>query len=274
MVVDGKQLTIRSENPLFNRAIDEFRAHNWEKLYDTLTPEVAIKRTFAKFGDIEVIDGQVTYRGREVHNIVVDRILTFIEYDFDVLPLVKFLHKLMKNPSGRSVSELYNFLERNELTLTDEGNFLGYKAVDSNWYSISSGKAHLIKGKELNGKIYNGIGEEIEVERNSVNDDANVGCSYGLHVGTLDYATQFGRGGGHLLIVEVDPSYVVSVPHDCNCTKLRTAAYKVISECEGKLREEVYHSTYSHDSYWDAWDDVTEDDDEYLVDEEEEEFTF
>ena len=34
------------------------------------------------------------------------------------------------------------------------------------------------------------------------------------------------------MIVEIDPSDVVSVPHDCDCQKLRTASYKVVGHME------------------------------------------
>ena len=34
------------------------------------------------------------------------------------------------------------------------------------------------------------------------------------------------------MIVEIDPSDVVSVPHDCDCQKLRTAQYKVVGHME------------------------------------------
>jgi hypothetical protein len=38
-----------------------------------------------------------------------------------------------------------------------------------------------------------------------------------------------------MVIVEVDPADVVSVPHDCNNQKLRTAKYAVIAEFERPL---------------------------------------
>src|SRR5579862_9809880 len=258
VVIEGRQMTIRSDNPLFNAAVEAFKQSEWENLYNLILPENVVRQAAVKFGDINVIDGRVTYRGIEVHNLVVERILHFIQEGFDVLPLVKFLHKLMKNPSMRSVTELYRFLERNELTVTETGNFLGYKAVRPDWYSITSGKVHLLKGTQNGeGRILNRIGEEIEIERNNVDDDAEKGCSYGLHVGTLEYAQGFMQHGGKLLIVEVDPSYVVSVPNDCNCTKLRTSAYKVVDECKARLEDRVYNSRYStrNDEDFDEYDD-------------------
>ena len=34
------------------------------------------------------------------------------------------------------------------------------------------------------------------------------------------------------MVVEIDPTDVVSVPHDCSCQKLRTSKYKVVGVYE------------------------------------------
>ena len=72
--------------------------------------------------------------------------------------------------------------------------------------------------------------------RRNVCDNANIGCSDGFHAGSLDYARQYGNGG-HLMVVEIDPADVVSVPLDCDQQKLRTSKYKVVSLFEKKLEE-------------------------------------
>jgi hypothetical protein len=87
---------------------------------------------------------------------------------------------------------------------------------------------------------YNGIGELLEMPRNGVDDDANRGCSKGYHVGSLEYASNFGGANAKLLIVRVDPADVVSVPHDCAHQKVRTCRYTVTQEYKGPLP----------DTYW------------------------
>ena len=100
--------------------------------------------------------------------------------------------------------------------------------------------------------------------RNSVCDDADVGCSYGFHAGSYDYAKGYAGGGGHLVVVEIDPTDVVSVPKDCSCQKLRTAKYKVVSVYETieapPLDEGVYDGDFigdddvdSAEDYYDAY---------------------
>lgn len=96
--------------------------------------------------------------------------------------------------------------------------FRAYKGVASNYLDIHS------------RKFDNHIGQVHSMPRNSVDDDANVGCSVGFHVGTQAYANDWAGRDGHLMVVEVDPADVVSVPFDCNCQKLRTAKYRVVDE--------------------------------------------
>lgn len=260
VVIDSKQYTMRNDNPLFGQAVEAYRKEDWDSLMNFLSPEKAVRQYLFEYDNIKVENGAVYFGGSSVHSLCVDRILQFCDSGFSPMPLVRFLSKLQKNPSRRSVEELYRFLERNNLTVTTNGNFLAYKAVTSDFYSITAGNAQLLSGKDDGkGRIFNGVGEEIEVYRNYVDDDANRGCSVGLHAGTLEYAQGFGGTNGTLVIVEIDPADVVSVPHDCECQKLRTARYKVVDICTQRLDLPVYDSRFDsgNDDDWDEddWDE-------------------
>jgi hypothetical protein len=260
-MVDNTRHQMRSENPMFGQAVEAYRNEDWESLLRYMNPEKTVKQYLFEFEDVKVENGAVFFAGSAVHSLCVDRILQFADSGFNALPLVKFLSKLQKNPSRRSVEELYRFLERNELTVTTNGNFLAYKAVRPDMYSKTSGNAQLLKGKDDgNGRIFNGVGEEIQVYRNNVDDDANRGCSFGLHAGTLEYAQSFGGPDAVLVIVEIDPSDVVSVPHDCECQKLRTCRYKVVDICTQRLENLVYESHHKteNDDEWDECNEETE----------------
>ena len=52
------------------------------------------------------------------------------------------------------------------------------------------------------------------------------------------------------MVVEINPKDVVSVPHDCDCQKLRTAKYKVVDHYKTKLAD-----TFCDDYYEDDDDD-------------------
>ena len=87
-----------------------------------------------------VEDGVVRYQEHEVHNHVVERVLDFMRGGLPYKPLVKFLDKLMANPSRRAVNELYSFLEHKAMPLTPDGNFLAYKGVKEDFTDWHSGK--------------------------------------------------------------------------------------------------------------------------------------
>jgi len=241
IVVDGKALTMENSNPSFNEAKKLLSQEKYDELPDLFDTPMAVEK-FAE-GNISVSDGEVRYNNEVIHNHVVGRILDFMRQGLPYKPLVRFLDKLMDNPSRRAVNELYAFLEHKAMPLTPDGNFLAYKGVRSDYTDWHSGTCP------------NKVGDVNEMPRRNVCDDANIGCSYGFHAGSLDYARHYGNGG-HLMVVEIDPSDVVSVPLDCDQQKLRTAKYKVVSHFEKKLEEPMC------DEYGDYedWDDDSEDD--------------
>lgn len=180
-----------------------------------------------------VIDGEnVTYNGESLPSALVQKVKSIVR---DGLPLdhfAKFWENLQENPSATSIKELMDFLEYKELPITEDGHFLAYKGLNDDYYSIhGNSKTKVLKGKvDDAGRIYNGIGEEIEVGRNQVNDDRDVHCGTGLHCGSLNYSKSFVGSSGRLVVVKVHPKDVVSVPSDCDCQKLRCSAYTVIAD--------------------------------------------
>ena len=241
--MNGESLTVRASESqdAFDRALEALKAEDWDALYSAMRP---VKAFASKVEGVTVDKNGVFWNGEPVANAVATRIMDFALAGIDHKPLCKFFEKLMLNPSMRAVKELYTFLEHQNLPITDNGNILAYKGVKKDWYSITSGNAKLIKGTEKNGNIFNGVGEEIEMARHDVDDDKDRGCSYGLHAGTMEYATGFCRGG-RVVIVEINPKDVVSIPTDCSFQKLRTCAYKVVGEYEGALDKPLYESRWT-----------------------------
>ena len=178
-------------------------------------------------GCVAVERGRVTYNGEELHGVLVDKILEFADNGYPYESLVAFLGRLMKNPSNRAVQELYGFLANEGLAITDEGKFRAYKAIRNNWTDKHS------------GRFDNHVGNVLEMPRNSVDDNCNNGCSHGFHVGSLTYVDHFKSGDDRVVIVEVDPADVVSVPVE-DCGKVRVCKYKVVGEYTGPLPSYVH----------------------------------
>jgi hypothetical protein len=254
VVMNGESLTLRkSESEAnFTVAIEALKTENWDALYQAMRP---VKAYVAKVQGVEVRDNAVYWNGSIMHNVLSDRILEFALQGLDHKPLCMFLNKLMANSSSRAVEELYKFLEHKHLPITENGNFLAYKGVRNDWYSITAGATKLTKGNvDSAGRIYNGIGEEIECLRNAVDDDKDRGCSYGLHAGSVEYAVNFARSG-RVVIVEINPKDVVSIPIDCSYQKLRTCAYKVVGNYEAPLTDSLSESGWITDEDEDYYDD-------------------
>jgi hypothetical protein len=275
---DGKPYTIRKENVNFTQVRKALLDARYDDLGDLLDIEKAIEN-FVQ-GDIEVKDEVVYYKGYRLHGVVVDKLLSMLrEGAKDSAPIVNFIARLQANPSANSVAELYTFLGYKSLPTTPEGKVLGYKGVQSNYFSSTGNADTIVVQGETNDnhQILNKVGSTIEVARRSVDDNKDNHCSFGLHVGSFDYASDWSGADGKLLLVEFDPADAVSVPTDCNFQKLRVSKYKVIEDITDQkveLERPVYEANkpiYNEisDDYVDN-DDYNEDyDDDYdYVDEE------
>ena len=248
VVVDGKAMTMQKDHPAWTQAIDALNNEEYDRLENLFDVSKAVEDYVDNESGITVKEGSVFFQGEAIHNVVVDKILSFMRQGLPFKPLVRFLGKLMANPSRRAVNELYAFLEHKSMPITPDGNFVAYKGVTEDFKDFHT------------RKFDNSVGQTLSMVRNSVCDDANIGCSYGFHAGSYEYAKGYASSGGHLMRVEIDPTDVVSVPLECDCQKLRTAKYKVIAiheSIERPLDDGIY-GEYDEDD----WDDSDEDSDD------------
>ena len=218
---------------------------------DELLEMIDIEKAVATFSDglVEIKNGQVTYEGEVVHGSISKRILEFMSKGLPFQPLVIFLKNLMENPSMQSQKELYDFLEHEHLPITEDGYFLAYKAVRSDFKD------------KYRGVFDNSVGQICEMTRSKVDDDRGRGCSNGLHAGALNYVAGYGsvESNDKIVIVKINPKDVVSVPSDCNFEKLRTCRYEVVGEYQGELLKPLYSSVFSEDDYEDEDEDGDDD---------------
>jgi hypothetical protein len=167
----------------------------------------------------------------------------------------------------QSQKELYDFLEHEHLPITEDGHFLAYKAVRSDFMD------------KYRGIFDNHVGNICEMTRSKVDDDRGRGCSNGLHAGALNYVAGYGsvESNDKIVIVKINPADVVSVPSDCNYEKLRTCRYEVAGEYAGELLKPLYKADFGQDDYEDDEDEYLNDYDEtywnqFDEDDEEEDF--
>ena len=207
---------------------------------------------------VTVSGGRVYLDGDEVDNSLTKQIVRFIKEGEDFAPLVRFFEKVQQNPNEHSRNQLFDWLNADDFTITDDGDIMGYKGVqptDNGFQSISSGRA-IVNGEVKEGRIPQNIGDVVEMPRSDVAHDPAVACHTGLHVGTYDYASGFAQGA--LLEVHVNPRDVVSVPSDCNAQKMRVCRYTVVDTLEGRINTSVRHtSTWADDDWGDGEGDET-----------------
>jgi len=240
-----------SDHPNWNAILEGLDTGGQEVL-DLFDVTKVIDKKFRALSDrVSVRNGRIYLDGDEVNNVLTQQIIRFLDEGSGFEPLVKFYDRLAQNPNQESVGQLYRWLDSHDFTITDDGKIIGYKGVTSdgngNYFSLNSGTA-IVDGVEVNGQIPNNIGSVVEMPRSAVTFDPGVTCSYGLHVGTWDYALDWSRGGAVLKVL-VDPRDVVSVPADHNGAKLRTCRYTVLEVIEQKLDSAVVSLADTNKTY-------------------------
>lgn len=220
LVIDGKSHTISKDTHIaYSKIVEALKNQEWDEIRDLVSPKVVL----TKFGSGNItIDGnKLLWKGQPFHNALASRMIEMYKDGFPIEPMVAFMENLMKNPSKRSVDQLYGFLEKNSLPITEDGYFLAFKRVRNDYLDIHS------------GTISNHVGAIVEMDRNMVDDNPDSHCSTGLHFCSESYLGHFGSSSQPVMILKINPADVVSIPSDYNGAKGRCMRYEVVGEVEG-----------------------------------------
>ena len=243
VVFNGKPHVVRRGASQFLALREAVAKGRWDDVPDLLDLRKALNKWAA--GKFTFADDQFSFNGELVPHEINRRMVELATANKSPEPLMKFYERLQYNPSKRSVDQLWSFLVHTGVPITEDGKFLAYKSVDGEY------KDH------HTGHFLNKPGVTQEMPRNKISDDPREACHEGFHVGALSYASTFGNGGSRIVICEVDPADVVSVPYDSNAEKMRVCKYKVVGNHNGtKLPSVVF-----------AEDAQTPDDDDFDIDE-------
>lgn len=243
VVIDGKPHTVASSHPTFARLKEAVKVDDWDTVEDLIEP----KKTILKYGKghVSIQGDKLFWKNEEMHNSLTMRIINMLQEGFSVEPMVAFMENLMSNPSKRAVNELYGFLEKNQLPITPDGHFLAYKKVRETYMDIHSDTMlnkpqYLLTAAEkaqlpytergVTAEIVNGE-TVLSMERNRVDDNKDRTCSEGLHFCGMSYLNHFGNSTtDRIVVLEINPADVVSIPSDYNDAKGRTCRYVVLSD--------------------------------------------
>jgi hypothetical protein len=257
---DGEWATIYNDNPRFSTLTQAIVDSNWDLARKICFPAEEVSAALVEVADqslsdlVSIRSGVVYYRGtycdeRPIHNALTARIVQQLERGYVLRNLIRFFERLMQNPSCRAVNELYSFIEASSLPITEDGHFLAYKRIRSDWTDCHSGqvvnKPATLMGNEELSKFpvtvnnvttsvlhrVDGPVTHVSMPRNMVDEDKNRHCSSGLHFCSRGYLSEFGTNeGGRVIVVKIDPSQVVSIPSDHQNQKGRCCRYEVLYE--------------------------------------------
>jgi hypothetical protein len=222
MAKDSETRSVEKDNEVFQDVKNAILDKDYQNAWSMMDVKQKIVDVLSKIesGDVSIDGDTITYKGITLKNGMVDRIMHLLKIDNGKYAkhLANFADKCMKNPSFRAVNELLNFMEKNTLPITPDGDFLAYKKVKHDFKDIYS------------GKYDNSVGKVVEMPRNEVDDNYEQTCSAGLHVCGYSYLKHFGSSDGKekIVVCKVNPADVVSVPRDYNDQKMRTCRYEVI----------------------------------------------
>lgn len=164
-------------------------------------------------------DGTVKVDGIDLHPVLIDRMKFLIREGYDFKPLARFISNLAENPIKSAVDELFLFMEKCDLALTDDGHFIAYKKVNANFRDLYS------------NTIDNSVGCYVSVPESEVDTDREATCSRGLHFCSESYLSHYGSSeGNRVVLVKINPKDVRAIPSDYENAKGRATAYLVIGE--------------------------------------------
>lgn len=234
LFVDNESIVVnRIKNPeIFEKVLAKVKANDikWlEKNVMGIKSQIESKTS----GVFTMKNGGVILKGTSigVPEVIMKKLQELEQAKEPILPLLRFWRKLSSNPSENSRKDLYEFMTKNNIPITEDGDIVTEKGVNQKKDSFPG---DLVDART--GTFDNSIGAYVSMPREKVNADSNQTCSHGLHVASPDYVRNVYSSN---ILVEciVNPRDVVSVPKDYNATKMRVCAYRVAGYSRKEARK-------------------------------------
>lgn len=218
IVLDGELSNVNRSHANWDRLVEQLKLRPEERDTAVISSLLSVKKLLQSYvsGDIAVSEDGVTYKGEAIHGYLQQRMIDFFKEGFDLGPWVQFMEKVLQHPDKSVAGDLFKWMEKAKMPLTPNGNFLAFKKVRSDFTDVHS------------GKFDNSPGNVVEMDRSLCNTNRNQTCSTGLHFCSHGYLSLF--GGAKIVIVEIDPRDVTSIPTDYNLSKGRCCRYVVVDE--------------------------------------------
>lgn len=229
----GDPLLVPKASPMYDEILDRLNTGNHTNLYELVNLAARVKaHTKGKFTIVEKNGVEVIMLyNQPMPSALSELLLDFVDAGVKTDALEKFWQNCCKNPSEASRQALYGFIKANNMTLTDDGCFIGYRSVRSNFTDHHT------------GRMDNSVGATVTMDRDKVDPVAENTCSAGLHIAAWGYASTFYNSGVRIE-VKVNPKDVVTVPPDYNNQKMRVCEFKVLRQVDGERSELLHPDTF------------------------------
>lgn len=214
--MNGKSYTIGKDHPNYDNIINAVKNDAWESIPELANIKIAINNAIEKTNikDLYIKDNKVIYKHITFPDDLCEYVINLVRDFKDLTPIVKFMDKLLANPDHRVFQQLFGFISYGKNPLTPDGNFLAYKKVNADFTSVHD------------RKFKNNVGTTVSMSRENCNNNPEETCSTGLHFCSKDYLNNY--PGDKIVILEISPTDVVSIPVDYNNTKGRACQYKIV----------------------------------------------
>lgn len=245
--LNNKPIEITNDRLNYKSIIEAIKANDEDQVRELLDENQVLNSV--SNGRVTVTGNTVLLDGRELHSAEAKKLVDLVsEGATNIDRWFRFIEKLYNNPSYHCREQAYNFIAHTGMPMTENGNLIGYKGVQNDYYSQHGNTSNVIIQGQTNssGQILNTVGSVIKMERSNVDDNPNNGCSSGLHIGSHNYADSWAGSKGRLMIVEYSPTDIVSVPDESGYGKLRVCEYKVIAESTN--RSKLNNGSYGYES--------------------------
>src|SRR5271157_5271135 len=206
--------TIVASHPSFKQVVRALKRKEWTKVPKLI--DIATSIADKSCGQVELRKDGIFYKGTLIDNSLTVRILELMRQGKPITHMLRFMDSLFQNPQPFAIHELYDWLKKCKLPITDRGTFMAYKRVRHDYKD------------NYTGTIDNSVGQIVFMKREDVDPDRRNECSQGLHFCSAAYLPNY--PGDRVMKVEINPKDVVAIPADYEFSKGRTWLYEVVEE--------------------------------------------
>jgi transcriptional regulator with XRE-family HTH domain len=204
-------------HPTFSALTSALKRKQWARIPSLIT--LADRVSNETHGKVAIRKGVAYYKDKPLKGYLGNKLGELARRGEKVSHLLKFADNLMKNPDPETIPEVMEFLDISHLPITDDGCFLAYKCINSDYTDCHT------------GRIDNTPGQTPAMPRKNADSSSRALCSSGFHFCALDYIRDgFGATGRRIVMIKVNPRDVVAIPEYKDAKKGRCWLYEVVKE--------------------------------------------